>query len=244
MNPTLADTKCSELKRPIKIAIIAAVAGLFSAQFLAAQQILTADNYFAKISQNYAHITDYKADIAITQGKNVMKGVLYYKKPDLMRIDFSQPKDQVIVSDGTKLTIYIPKQSAVFEQTLQKGTQTTTTTPMLANEEGLQLLRKNYSIAYLESPKPVPLEKGASEMVVKLKLEWRSSGEGFRQLELDIGAKDGLIRRIVGVSSTFEKTQFDFTQIDTNQAIPQARFRYKPPQTANVYPNFLFVPQS
>jgi len=216
---------------------------LLSLQLVSAQQILTADKYFEKISQNYAGINDYEADIAITQGKNVMKGVLYYKKPDLMRIDFSEPKDQVIVSDGTKLTIYIPKQSAVFQQTLKKSAQPSSG-PLIANEEGLQLLKKNYSIAYLESPNPVPLEKDSSEMVVKLKLEWRSTGEGFRQLELDIGDKSGLIRRIIGVSAAFEKTQFDFMNIKTNQNIPQGRFKYEPPQTANIYPNFLFVPQS
>jgi outer membrane lipoprotein-sorting protein len=231
------------LKRPIFLAFIAASVAFVSAQSVSAQQILTADKYFDKISQNYAQINDYEADIAITQLKNTMKGVLYYKKPDLMRIDFSEPKDQVIVSDGTKLTIYIPKQSAVFQQTLQKGTQTTSA-PLLANEEGLQLLKKNYSIAYLESPTPVALDKGSTEMVIKLKLEWRSTGEGFRQLELDIGDKSGLIRRIIGVSATFEKTQFDFTNIKTNQNIPQGRFKYEPPQTANIYPNFLFVPQS
>ena len=232
-----------ELKRPIFITIIAVTALFLTVQSISAQQILTADKYFEKISQNYAQINDYEADITITQAKNTMKGVLYYKKPDLMRIDFSEPKDQVIVSDGTKLTIYIPKQSAVFQQTLKKGTQTSSA-PLLANEAGLQLLKKNYSIAYLESPTPVPLDKGSSEMVVKLKLEWRSTGEGFRQLELDIGEKSGLIRRIIGVSATFEKTQFDFTNIKTNQNIPQGRFNYEPPQTANIYPNFLFVPQS
>lgn len=230
------------MKRLIVAVVIAGTIALLSVQSLVAQQILTADKYFDQISKNYAGIEDYEADITITQANDIMKGVLYYKKPDLMRIDFSEPKDQVIVSDGTKLTIYIPKQSAVFQQTLKKGTQTGSA-PLLANEAGLQLLKKNYSIAYLENPSPVPLDKGSSELVVKLKLEWRSTGEGFRQLELDIGEKSRLIRRIIGVSASFEKTQFDFTNIKTNQNIPQGRFNYEPPQTANIYPNFLFVPQ-
>lgn len=231
-----------KLKRRFFIAAVAIAGALLSAQQVAAQQILTADKYFENVSHNYAGINDYEADITITQNNATMQGVLYYKKPNLMRIDFSEPKDQVIVSDGTKLTIYIPKQSAVFEQTLKKGTESSTGA-LMANQEGLALLQANYSIAYLDSPQPVPLDTGSKDMVIKLKLEWRSTGEGFRQLELDIGAKSGLIRRIIGVSASFEKTQFDFSNIRTNQGIPQARFRYKPPPTANVYPNFLFVPQ-
>lgn len=231
------------MKRSFFSLLTFAIAGFFTAPHLFAQNIQTADAYFNKISQNYGQIRDYEADIKITQGSNVMRGVIYYKKPDLIRIDFSEPANQVIVSDGTNLTIYIPKQSAVFEQSLKQTGVSTGAAPILANQEGLQLLRENYSIAYLNNPTPVPLDKGSSEMVVKLKLEWRSSGEGFRQLELDIGATDGLIRRIIGISANYEKTQFDFTNIRTNQSLPDGRFRYQPPQTANKYPNFLFVPQ-
>ena len=211
------------------------------APHLFAQEILTAGRYFDQISANYAHIDDYQAHITITQKDSVMRGTIYYKKPDLMRIDFSDPANQVIVTNGQMLTIYIPKQSAVFQQTLKKGSSGTGAG--LASSEGLQLLRKNYSIAYLENPNPVPLDPGSSERVVKLKLEWRSTDEGFRQLELDIG-ENGLIRRIIGVTANYERIQFDFTDIKTNQNIPVGRFKYDPPQTANTYPNFLFVPES
>jgi outer membrane lipoprotein-sorting protein len=230
------------LKRQIVVLLLALALGVVETVAVFGQDILTADKYFDKISQNYAKVQDYEADITITQGDSVMKGTIDYKKPDLIRIDFSDPKDQVIVSDGTTLTIYIPKQSAVFQQSLKQGT--TAGGPAIANAEGLDLLKKSYSIAYLENPTPVPLDKNSSEKVVKLKLEWRSTGEGFRQLELDIGDQSGLIRRIVGVSASYEKTQFDFTNIKTNQNIPAGRFKYDPPQTANIYPNFLFVPQS
>jgi len=232
------------LKRIFLFLILVAATGTLTVSSLFAQDIQTADRYFDKISQTYAKIQDYEAHITITQGTTVMKGTIFYKKPDLIRIDFTDPKDQVIVSNGDTLTIYIPKQSAVFQQSLKQAGGQAVGAPSLANEEGLQLLRKNYSIAYLESPTPVPLDKGSTEKVVKLKLEWRSTGEGFRQLELDIGDQNNLIRRIIGVSANYEKTQFDFTNIQVNQNLPNGRFNYNPPQTANIYPNFLFVPQS
>lgn len=233
----------TQLKRLFPFLLTFTITSLFIAPQVFAQNIETAGAYFNKVSQVYAHIRDYVADITITQGKTVMTGVIYYKKPDFIRIDFTQPSEQVIVSDGTTLTIYIPKQRAVFEQSLKQAGVSAGAAPVLANQEGLQLLRENYSIAYLNNPTPVPLEPGSSEMVVKLNLQWRSTGQGFRQLELDIGAKDGLIRRIIGVSANYETTQFDFTNIRTNQSLPDGRFRYSPPQTANKYRNFLFVPQ-
>ncbi len=213
-----------------------------SGQHVAAQDIETAASYFDKISDNYSHIDDYEANIAITQNDSVMRGIIYYKEPAFMRIDFSDPADQVIVTNGQTLTIYIPRQSAVFQQTLKKGGPQAGGGASLANRQGLELLRKNYTIAYLTSPDPVPLDADSPEKVVKLKLEWRSTDEGFRQLELDVGA-NGLIRRIVGITVGFEKVQLDFTDIETNQNIPDGRFKYDPPQTANIYPNFLFVPE-
>lgn len=229
------------MKRRPFLPYISFLALLCAGPSLYAQEILTASHYFDQISENYAHISDYVAHLTITQKAGAMRGTLYYKKPDLMRIDFSDPANQVIVTNGKVLTIYIPSESAVFQQTLAKGSGGTGAN--LATSEGLQLLRKNYSIAYLESPKPVPLDAGSSEKVVKLKLEWRTTEEGFRQLELDIGT-NGLIRRIIGVTPTYERIQFDFTDIQTNQNIPDGRFRYHPPETANTYPNFLFVPES
>ena len=77
--------------------------------FLGAQDILTAANYFNEISQRYGKIQDYEADITITRGEDIMAGKLFYKTPNLLRIDFTEPKDQVLVTDGKLLTIYIPK---------------------------------------------------------------------------------------------------------------------------------------
>lgn len=232
------------LKRHFYLITALTALALCATHPVGAQEILTAAKYFDTISQNYAHVDDYQAHIVITQGDATMRGTIYYKKPSFMRIDFTDPQDQVIVTNGETLTIYIPKQSAVFQQTLQKGASTGAGGGAnLANAQGLELLKRNYSIAYLESPDAVPIDPGSSEKVVKLKLEWRSTDEGFRQLELDIAAS-GLIRRIVGITPSYEKIQFDFTDIKTNQNIPAGRFRYDPPQTANIYPNFLFVPES
>jgi hypothetical protein len=121
----------------------------------------------------------------------------------------------------------------------------------MASEQGLLLLKRNYSVAYLVGPDPMPLdeptldESGAmpsQELVVKMKLDWRSTDEGFRQLEISVG-ENGLIRRINGVTVGYENIQFDLTNILVNQNIPDARFDYESPATANIFENFLFEPE-
>jgi outer membrane lipoprotein-sorting protein len=178
-----------------------------------------------------------------------MKGELFYKSPDMLRINFSDPDEQVFSLYNNRLVIYIPRYRVVMSQRIDRRSQITGSTSGaggagLASREGLNLLRRNYSVAYLESPNPVPLDRGAgsSEMVVKLKFVWRSTQEGFRQIDLSIG-ENGYIRRLIGYTPDYEEIQFDFKNVNVNQNIPDTRFDYQPPPTANVFENFLFDPQ-
>ena len=205
------------------------------------QEILTAENFFDRVSATYGEIKDYIAQVSITAEKEVMEGTLFYKIPNLLRIDFSNPEEQVLVTDGRKLTLYIPQYRVVMSQTLKR--RSSAAIASMASRQGLLLLKRNYSIAYLNTPAPVPLEEKSKEMVTKLKLSWKSSDEGFRELILSVNS-EGLIRRIEGITVGYQRIVFDFKNIRVNQNIPESRFRYDPPASANVIENFLFDPES
>ena len=201
---------------------------------------MTAENYFDDISARYGKIQDFTASIVITRGEMVMRGKLYYRNPNLLRIDFTEPEDyedQVLVTDGTLLTIYIPRYEVIMEQKLKRRSQAAVAG--IASQEGLNILKKNYGVAYLTGPDLEPLDEGSKELVVKLKLSSRSTAEGFRQLVMAVG-NNGLIRRITGITIGYEELIFDFIEISVNQNIPEARFKYDSPPYANVFKNFLF----
>lgn len=202
-----------------------------------AEEILTAENYFDEISDRYGKLLDYEAFITITRGETVMAGRLYNKNPNLLRIDFTDPEEQVLVTDGKLLTIYIPRYEVIMEQKLKRRSEASLAG--MASQQGLNILKKNYGVAYLTGPDPVPLDEESEEMVVMLKLASRSTAEGFRQIVLSIG-NNGLIRRITGITLGYEELVFDFTEIKVNQNIPDTRFQYDSPPYANVYSNFLF----
>ena len=150
---------------------------------------MTATVYFDTVSENYAAVEDYQADIEIRREDTEMKGVLFYKSPDMIRINFSEPEDQVLALDGELLSVYIPKLQVIMEQKVEKDGSAVGSGASIASREGLKLLKQNYSIAYLKSPEPVNLDEddNESEKVVKLKLIWRSTDESFRQIDLSIG---------------------------------------------------------
>ena len=202
------------------------------------QRIVTASEFLNFVSVQYGSIEDYEANVTITKGKEKMSGILYYKTPSLLRINFDTPKEQVLVVDKEKLVIYIPKYRVIMQQKLKKKGGSVSGAGM-ASREGLKILKQNYTVAYLESPDFVPLDDGSEEMVKKLKFIWRTADEGFRQLVMSVG-QDNLIRRLLCVTADYTEMQFDFTDIKTNEGIPDTRFEYDSPASANVFENFLF----
>lgn len=227
--------------RALVLALIATTA-LGLAQGLSrasAEDILTADQYFSQISDHYAEIRDYEAHITITAGKNPqMSGILAYKSPNLLRIDFIQPPDQVISYNGDQLQVYIPSLHAILSQSAAPKSGATGAT--LASKEGLKIMRRNYSAAYETGPNATPLDENSMEFVVRLDLTRKNVSEGFKTIKLCIDPATKLIRRIEGWTLSNDYFVFDFTAIKTNQNIPDTRFEYDSPASANVYNNFLF----
>ena len=108
------------------------------------QTITTASEYFKSISDFYATLKDYEADMEIRADKQEMSAKVSYKKPNLMRIDFSSPENQVIVYNGDMLTIYLPGSSAVLQQVVQSEK----TGANMATAQGLSLMSRYYSVGY------------------------------------------------------------------------------------------------
>ena len=201
-----------------------------------AQEIVSAEKYFSALSASYGAVKDYEAVLTITQGKSVSHGKVSYKTPMYLRIDFDDPKGQVIAFDGEMFTVFVPQYEVVLQQKYRK--KGAGAIAAMASAQGLTLLQRSYNVGFLTSPGPVPLEEGSREEVVKLKLTARGI-TGYSQLVISV-SKDSLIRRIEGVQTNGEKITLDFASIRTNQGLPDSRFEYEPPAYANVIPDFLF----
>ncbi len=212
---------------------------MLAALCLGAQDILTAEQFFAKVSDRYASIEDYEANISISNAKQPMTGKLYFKAPSLVRIDFSQPPEQVIVFDGERLVVYIPQYRAVLQQeTGSAGLGAGAAS--LASREGLAMMKRNYTVAWETTPQMVDLDPGSNEKVYKMMLTRKSVSEGFKTIRVSVSESSLLIRRIEGWTVANERIGFDLTAVKLNQKIPAARFIYDAPASANVYNNFLF----
>ena len=204
----------------------------------ASQDMQTAEQFFNQVSDRYAQVTDYEGQISINSGKQVMYGTIAFKSPTLLRIDFSQPAEQVIVYDGSRLPrLYSPVQGSALpgiRRHAQHGSWSRV--PRRTHDDAA----KRYTIAWETSPAPVPLDPGSSEQVERLSLVRKNVSDGLKTIKLSINPETKLIRRIEGWTIANEKIVFNFTGIKTNVGISANRFMYDTPATANIYNNFLF----
>ena len=224
----------------VKKGIFLLVVSLLGGFSLYAQEIITAERYLEMVSERYGGIRDYEARIVILSGTTEMIGTVSHLAPNFLRIDFTKPAEQVIAFNGEQLTVYLPEYRAVLNQIITATQRPAAASASLASAQGLLLLRRNYVPAFVTGPAPEPLEAGSSEKVVRLRLTRRSIAEGFREIILSIDPAAMLIRRMEGRTIAEGLVRFDFTGIKTNQGIPEQRFIYDSPASANMYNNFLF----
>ena len=216
----------------MKTGIFILIAVIFSAIPLHSQEIITAERYMEMVSERYAGIRDFEANVVVRSGGAEMPGNLSYLAPHFLRIDFSRPVGQVINFNGEMLTVYLPNERAMLTQ--QINSRRTSGVP------NLTLLRRNYTPSFVTGPSPIPLDSGSQEQVVKIRLVRRSAAEGFREIILSVNPTTRLIRRIEGHTIANVHVQLDMTNIRTNQGVPELRFLYDSPGTAFTYHNFLF----
>ncbi|MBQ0039957.1 MAG: outer membrane lipoprotein carrier protein LolA [Treponema sp.] len=219
----------------MKKIITAALCFAFATVLSFSQGITTANDFFKTISDRYSEIKDYEADVTITVAKSEMTGRISYKRPEMLRIDFSDPAEQVVLFNGTDLTIYLPGSSAILEQNVSGADANANA----ATAEGLSLMRRYYTVAYESGQSAVPLDEGSDEMVVNLILQRRSATESFREIKLSIDPSSKLIRRVHATTAQDETYRFDIYNYKLNSNISDQRFIYDPPSSANNYNNFL-----
>ncbi len=210
--------------------------------------ILTAADFFESVSENFAVIENYEADMKIRIGEESEEMIsrVSFKQPNLLRIDFSEPDTQAIVFNGNQLTIYLPNSNVILNQTVQSD-GSSSDGMSLATPDGLALMKRYYSITYEVGQAPVPLDPEAvgtpeaEEMVVKLLLTRRNTTEGFRTINLAISPDTLLIRRVEAESVEGTIFIFDFTNYALNQNIPDMRFLFDMPSAGSTFNDFLFA---
>lgn len=207
---------------------------LFSLTGLSAEGVVTASAYFKTISDYYATLNDYSVEYSLKlTGLKDSSGTLTYKNPNLVRMDYKKPEDQVVCFNGSNLVVYVPDNSIVLQQPAK--------TVASATAQGLSLMTRYYTVAYEKGQSAIPLDSNSNEMVVKFVLTRKSGAETFEHINLAVNPDTKLIRRIEAVTADGKKYIFDFSDYKLNQGIEDSFFVYSAPASANTLNNFLYA---
>jgi len=210
------------------------------------EELLSAKELMEKLSERFkTSIKDYEADIKWTQANKEQKGTLFFKNPQKMRINFSDPANQVICTNGYELWVFIPFLNLTLHQVLltkqktetEEGTLETVVNPILLNPVGLDGLINGYSIEFHETKKKVPYKDGT--MVYQLKLiRWRSSKSGFNVLYIMV-QENGIIRRVEGITAAYRKVILEVDNVEINKGVSDLFFNYNPPSHSSTVEDFI-----
>ncbi len=199
----------------------------------------TPQAFLERLSKEYANIKAMQANVSVKRASRSESGLLTYVAPNKLRIDFYNPKDQVLVISDDLFQLYVPRYEMIMEQKLRSGDAANATG--VATSEGLKLLIDNYNASYANGEDGLqPLGEGSSTMVYKLKLDWKNYTEGFRELEISV-TKNMQILRIIGITPLFETVQFDYNSIRLNPKLGDLNFNLEVEgmNKINRYPDFL-----
>jgi outer membrane lipoprotein-sorting protein len=209
-------------------------------ELLGAKQLLQKYSDMMKSS-----IRDYQSEVKWTIDNNTQKGTLFFKNPQKLRINFSDPSGQVICSNGYILWVYIDYMNLVLKQEIMQkekvksedGKTQTLVNPILLSPVGYDRFLAEYSVEYQDTTSKTEYKDGTK--VYKLKLiRWKSLKSGFNTIFLTI-QDNGLMRRVEAITASFRKVILEIDNVQLNKNLSDSIFNYEPPASANTVENFI-----
>jgi len=151
------------------------------------------------------------------------KGKIYFKKPDLMRWEYTDPENNVYLFKGDKYQWYFAEDNQLMRGSItEEGHES----EILLLLSGQKKLFDFYTIA--NSPFPTDNPQNA-----QIKLTPKQDDDGSFLL-LEIAKNNGLIRTIIFMDWEGNKTEFRFSRIKTNASLPKNIFELKLPSDVEI----------
>lgn len=155
-----------------------------------------------------------------------VEGSIVYKKPEHLRIEYSRPEPQTVVTDGKDIWIHRPAHGQVIQSLLEDWKKSDPTINNLMQFGSYGKMLKNYDVV---------LDSGPAAIILHLTPK-DSPGADFR-LSLELNDKTLFPETtVLGVGSMVARTIL--TNIRFNPKVEDKTFDFKPPPGADVFRNF------
>lgn len=209
------------------------VAGLIAFGAAASAQAQSPDAVMNRAVKAYADMRSVRAEFRqtitnpLTGTTSTSSGVLLRKDPNFLSIDFTSPKGDRVVSDGSTLWIYLP--SSAPGQVIRTSAR---------SSQSLEIV--DPAGVFLSSPAARYRITGAGTATVGgrrmnvVNLVPKSSNNVFARAKLWIDASDNMLRQMEVVDVNGLTRVVTITSIKPNSTIPASAFRFTAPKNARV----------
>jgi outer membrane lipoprotein-sorting protein len=195
--------------------------------------IVTVNDVKLLMTQTFDRIEDYVADIEWVNGNARYRGKISYKKKNKILIEFEEPEEQVIVSNGLYLYIYIPYLKVVVQQSLGEVTESALLTS--TSEAGLTKLFDEYAFSFYDTSSMQPFRNTTA---YHLQLDQLRPKVGFQTIDIWV-SKNGYILQSNGTSPNGLVVNLSFSNIRINTELPDYIFDFEVPADAQIIRNII-----
>jgi outer membrane lipoprotein carrier protein len=215
-------------------AIAASVLLLLTVFFIAVPSVsqaeeVTLEALILKIQEAYEKTDDFKSSFTQeTTIKSLKKteregGVVYFKKPRMMRWVYSKPKSKELVIGPRKSWLYIPDDRLVYLQDSESLLRSKVTIKFMS---GIGKLAEDFEVRFAEPAK--------REGPYRLELKPKAYVEGVEKMFLTVNREDYQIISVLLTDVYGNITKTTFSNTEFNRNLPDNLFTFKPPQGVDV----------
>ncbi|MEE1924779.1 outer membrane lipoprotein chaperone LolA [Pseudomonas sp. 148P] len=203
--------------RLIRMMLVSAL-GLSSAAVFAGEadvaRLTQLLNNSKTISANFSQLT---LDASGTQLQETT-GQMAVQRPGLFYWHTDAPQEQVVVSDGAKVTLWDPD---LEQATVKKLDERLTQTPALLLSGDVSKISQSFDISSKEQGE-----------IMDFELRPKTKDTLFDSLRLSF--RKGLVNDMQLIDSVGQRTNIIFTGVKANEAIPASKFKFDIPKGADV----------
>ncbi len=185
------------------------------------------------LHKKYDNVTTFKSEfvqISFFKSANILQkyeGVLYLKRPDMMRWDYTSPDVQSIISNGKKIWYYYPEDNQVNVGNLSTGKENYETNLIFMILKGIKKIEDEFNFKLIEGKD--------NKNFYYLQLLPKKIGVSIKKIILTISKKDFEIKQshVFYINGDIIKLIFKKTKKNIN--VDDSFFNFIPPAGVQVF---------
>lgn len=156
--------------------------------------------------------------------KKQSKGKVLFAKPGKMYWEYSDPKDNRVVSDGTVLKVYEAANKQMFEQNVDKSQYPAALSFLVGGGK----LSDTFAFELFDGS---AMNFPGGQVLVGTP---KTPSPAYQKVLFYVDGATSQVRRVLIVDGQGNRNRFDFENPKVNEAIPADRFKFVPPPGTSI----------